>query len=104
MKNSDKKAVLKSYLLQQAKIKRLYEMMPTDPEQEKKCRETIAHCKLKRQKIENCIDRVKDELLREVLYQKYVCGKTLEEIAFTLNYSKRHIERLHIAALEKLEL
>ena len=31
-------------------------------------------------------------------------GKTLEEISLILNYSKRHIERLHIKALEKFNM
>ena len=56
------------------------------------------------EEIEQKISNVDDELLCEILYQKYILGKTLEDIAVILNYSKRHIERLHIKALEKFKI
>ncbi len=102
--NLEKKKFLSSYLLQQAKINRLYEML----EQVKFCDEfifkEIENCKRRRSEIEKSIDDVEDERLGEILSQKYLCGKTLEEIALSLNYSKRHVERLHIAALKCLKL
>ena len=54
--------------------------------------------------LEAKIEALPDDNLREVLYNKYILGQTLEEISFTLNYSKRHIERLHVKALEKFTL
>ena len=56
-----------------------------------------------RNNIEKAIKNLPDNLLSEILYRKYILGKTLEEISFTLNYSKRHIERLHLKALEIIE-
>ena len=40
-------------------------------------------------------------VLSEILYLKYVLGKTLSEIGFIINYSQRQTERLHRMALEK---
>ena len=57
-----------------------------------------------RNNIEKAIKNLPDNLLSEILYRKYILGKTLEEISFTLNYSKRHIERLHLKALEIIEI
>ena len=38
----------------------------------------------------------------EVLAQKYLCGRSLDETAEILNYSKRQIERIHLKALENI--
>lgn len=57
-----------------------------------------------RSKIEEQISSVDDDILSEVLFQKYVFGKTLEDISCILNYSIRQIERLHIKALDKFKM
>ena len=57
-----------------------------------------------RNEIEDKINDMDDGLLAEILFQKYILGTTLEGIALILNYSKRHIERLHIKALEKFKI
>ena len=57
-----------------------------------------------RQEIEEKINDMDDGLLCELLFQKYILGTTLEQIAIILNYSKRHIERLHIKALENFKI
>ena len=54
--------------------------------------------------IEEDIETVDGGLLSEVLSQHYLCGRSLEETAYALNYSKRHIERLHKTAMEKLSI
>lgn len=72
-----------------------------------KCREynkKIKDCKTLRDEIEEKIKTVDGGILSEILFNKYILGKTLEEISFILNYSKRQIERLHIKALEKFKL
>ena len=63
----------------------------------------IEKCKALRIKIENEISAMDDELLKEVLFLKYVCGKNLEEVSYFINYSKRQTERFHKAALEKFK-
>ena len=59
---------------------------------------------LLRIKIERQISEVDSGILSEVLYQKYIFGKTLEDIGAILNYSTRHIERLHIKALDLFKM
>lgn len=100
---TDKKEYLKSYLLQQNKINRLNEMARLNPDSSKRYMNEIEKCKALRIKIENEISAMDDELLKEVLFLKYVCGKNLEEVSYFINYSKRQTERFHKAALEKFK-
>mgnify|MGYP006348851131 CR=1 FL=1 len=99
-----KKQFLKSYLLQQSKINRLYDMRENDPLSTAQYTAQIRECQQLRIQIEEKIHDINDDLLSEILFQKYVCGKTLEEISFVINYSKRHTERLHIKALKALKI
>lgn len=99
-----KKEYLKLYLLQEARINRLQEMCRINPQNKEIYKSEMAEAKSLRIEIENKICLVSDPLLCELLYQKYIFGKTLEEISLILNYSKRHIERLHIKALEKFNM
>lgn len=101
---SEKKKYLSHYLLQEARINRLYEMIRINPSRKSEYEIKISNCKHLREDIEEKISEMDDQLLCELLYQKYILGKTLEEIAIILNYSKRHIERLHIKALEKFKM
>lgn len=100
----NKKAFLKAYLLQQAKITRLKEMLSVHPEESEKYNAQIEKSLILRQEIEKKISEMDNEILKELLFQKYICGKTLEEISLIMNYSKRHVERLHIRAIDNLEL
>lgn len=100
----EKKEYLKLYLLQESKINRLKHMIIKNPENIEIYEKEIAKAKLLRNEIEVKINNVSNPLLSELLIQKYIMGKTLEEISLILNYSKRHIERLHIKALENFEL
>lgn len=99
-----KKRYLKQYLLQQAVIKRLEQLKTQNPDRKDFYNGKIKAAKNLRNKIEEKIENLPSANLREVLYNKYILGKTLEEISFILNYSKRHIERLHVKALEKFTL
>ena len=101
---SEKKKYLNHYLLQEARINRLYEMIRINPSRKAEYEAKILNSKKLREDIEEKISQVDDQLLCELLYQKYILGKTLEDIAIILNYSKRHIERLHIKALEKFKM
>ena len=101
---TEKKKYLKQYLLQENKIKRLTEMKDKKPEDADKWENAINNCKALRKEIEDKISKIDDAVLSELLYEKYILGKTLEDISFDLNYSVRQIDRLHIKALEKIEI
>lgn len=96
----EKKNVLKQYRVLQTKIQRLETMMEKFPEKADKYRVLITNCKRLRDSIEDRIDAVDGNILSEILSQKYICGRSLEEISYYLNYSKRQTERLHLRALE----
>ena len=49
--------------------------------------------------VQHTIDAVKDNTLNTLLYERYVNGKTWEQIAVLLNYSWRQTVRLHGVAL-----
>ncbi len=99
-----KKRYLSSYLLQEYKITRMRSMMLLNPELCKNYKKEISNALKLRQKIERQIQNVDGGILSEVLSQKYIFGKTLENIGYTLNYSQRHIERLHTKALDKFKM
>lgn len=98
------KAFLKRYLLQEAKISTLAAMHEKGRENGEYYNAQILECKKLRLKIEEKINTVEDETLRELLFQKYILGKTLEEISLVINYSKRHTERLHRKALAEISI
>ncbi len=99
-----KKSYLSSYLLQEQRITRIRSMIHLNPELSENYKKEIEKAIQKREKIENQIMDVDGGILSEVLYQKYIFGKTLEDIGYTLNYSQRHIERLHIKALDEFKM
>lgn len=45
------------------------------------------------------INKVSDNTLKALLYERYINGKTWEQIAVALNYSYRQTTRMHGAAL-----
>lgn len=100
----EKKKYLSQYLLQETKINRLRNMININPELKPKYNKALNEALLLRIKIERQIAEVDGEILSELLYQKYIFGKTLEDISLILNYSTRHIERLHIKALDKFKM
>ncbi len=100
MTRQAKKSYLESYRLQQIKIQRFYDLIGETPDKKDIFMVCIEKAKTLREKIEEQINAVDNSILSEILSQKYLCGKTLEEISYCLNYSLRQIERLHIKALE----
>ena len=95
------KKYLSLYLLQHIKIQRLEDQIALCPEKADKYRRLIAQAEAIRRDIEEKIEKTDGGLLSEILYLKYVLGKTLYEISFEINYSQRQTERLHCMALEK---
>lgn len=102
MKN--KKQYLKNYRLQQKKIERLREMIILNPRNRSRYLKQISDCEKVQEEIETQINNIDDERLREILFLKYVCGKTLIEISPIIDYSKRHTERMHAIAIKKIEI
>ncbi len=99
-----KKEYLELYLIQHTKIRRLYEQIKKSPRAVFRYRRQIRKAERLRRKIEDRIDAVDGGILSEILSQRFLCGRTLEETAIILNYSKRHTERLYIRALEKIKI
>ncbi|MBR5923322.1 MAG: hypothetical protein IKZ59_05960 [Clostridia bacterium] len=95
---------LKRYRILISKIARLRRMAKICPENRKKYEAEIGVCIAERDGIEKAICNVDGGLLTEILALKYMCGKTLEEIALDICYSKRQTERLHLKALKLLEI
>ena len=104
MSKEEKIRYLKSYRIQQTKINRIKELLEECPEKEIKYLEEIKRATSKRDSIENAIENIDGGLLSEVLFQKYILCKSMENIGRDINYSKRQIERLHLKAIEKLNL
>ena len=53
--------------------------------------------------IERTINAVDDSILRKLLYERYINGKTFERIAVGMNYSWRQTIRLHGSALNEIK-
>lgn len=100
----EKKKYLSLYLIQEAKINRLETMKKISPDKADLYAQKIKQCITLRDEIETKIKNVDGGVLSEILFQKYIFGKTLEEIGYIINYSKRQTERLHIKALEEFEI
>ena len=99
-----KKKYLNSYLLQQPKIDRLNRMIRLHPNLKNNYKKEILKANKLRKDIETKISHVDGGILSEVLFQKYILGRTLEEVGLAINYSKRQTERMHVAALEKFKM
>ncbi|MDD6479172.1 MAG: hypothetical protein PUF48_05110 [Oscillospiraceae bacterium] len=97
------KNYLNTYRVNQAKIRRFSEEIALYPECATELRQKLNRAKRERETIEKEIENVEDPILRELLSQKYECGKTIEEIAYNLNYSYRHTARLHLKALREFK-
>jgi len=99
-----KKEYLSQYLLQEAKISRLKTMIKLNPKLKEYYENDISAAEALRNDIENKISAVDGGILSELLFQKYVFGKTLEDISYVLNYSPRQVERMHIKALDEFKM
>lgn len=104
MSVNEKKEFLDLYLLQQIKINRLNYLIQENPSRKERYISQIEDAQQLRDKIELAIENIDGGILSEVLCQKYLCGKSLEETALTLNFSKRHTERLFTKAIELVNI
>ena len=57
-----------------------------------------------RRRAERLISSISDAAQREVLSRRYLMGQQWEEIADSMDYSVRHITRLHGLALQNMSL
>ncbi|MCM1024426.1 MAG: hypothetical protein NC395_10265 [Prevotella sp.] len=58
----------------------------------------------KRAEIERAVNAIPDEAWREVLTRRYLLYQKWEVIAEKMNYSERHVRRLHGVALKNMSL
>ena len=56
-----------------------------------------------KERVEKVIGQVSDASQRAVLERRYINGERWEEIAVELNYTYRHVTRLHGEALQKIK-
>lgn len=104
MTTEEKKNQLALYRVQNLKIERLKLMLFKHPDRRAAYKSAIHRAERIRVQLEDAVEAVDGGILSEILFQKYFCDKSLAEIADRLCYSKRQIERLHIKALDLLEL
>lgn len=97
-----KKEYLKGYRVLQAKIARLMNMINECPENYERLNAEAEKTREKRDKIESTIEKIDGGVLSEILFQKYILGKSMEQIGYAINYSKRQVERLHLKAVNLL--
>ena len=64
--------------------------------------EAFAKMVKSRERAEKLINSVGDDAQREVLTRRYLIGQRWEDIAYTMNYSRQHVTRLHGYALQKM--
>lgn len=64
----------------------------------------ILKIKEKKEDIEKIIDSVDNDVLKNILLMRYINGKRFEDIAYECNYSWRHTRRLHIAAIDSINI
>ncbi len=70
---------------------------------EKEIERQIENLERVRFEIIKTIEKVHDNVLSALLVGYYINGKTLEEMAEALNYSERHVTRLHKKALDEIK-
>lgn len=104
VKIEEKREYLKGYRVNRAKIMRVKEMLAESPENKEHYTKLLNQTRRFKDKIEDEIEAVDGGILSEILSQKYICGKSMEEIGYCVNYSKRQVERLHLKALEKFRI
>lgn len=100
----EKREYLKKYRVNRAKILRIKEMILDFPENKEEYTSKLNCTRILKDKIEDEIEAVDGGILSEILSQKYICGKSMEQIGYSVNYSKRQVERLHLKALEKFKI
>ena len=102
MSVDEKRKYLELYALQQARINRYSMLSAKNADKMEKYKLKMSTAMSIRDIIEDDIDKMEDKKESEVLAQKYLYGKSLEETAHMLNYSRRQVERLHLSGLEHL--
>ena len=63
----------------------------------------IDHLADMRKEIGNVIATVGDDELEAILYQRYLAYKSIQEIADSMHYDRKTIQRKHVKSLDKIE-
>ncbi len=67
---------------------------------EKECKDKLQELLLKKYLVENKIEQL-EQPLKSILYLKYIRGINLYKVSEELNYSYKHIKRLHKEAIQE---
>lgn len=99
-----KREHLEMYMVFTIRLHRLYSQRDAHPESEGKYSDMIYDTLLKMGTIEDAVEKIPNLKEREVLANKYLCGKTVNEISTFMNYSRRQTERYLKSALENITI
>lgn len=97
----EKKAYLALYPMQIVKIRRYNILKMLNADKKDEYRLLIEKAVFIRDMIERDIEKLEDITDCELLAQKYLCEKSVEEISKELNYSKRQTERRLTKAISR---
>ena len=64
----------------------------------------LIKCEAEKKEIENMIDTIQDPILRATFKEKYIHGKSWEEVAERLGYSTTHTQRIFKKAIQDPEI
>ena len=102
MTKEQTKKYLAGYLVNMARVQLLKRKLEAYTMSAPSIKREIDICIKNSGEIEEIVNSCKDILAREVAVRKYIYGQSLEKIAEELNYSARHIQRIHNKAVEEL--
>ena len=74
-------------------IKYIGKQSPLSEKRAQKITENIEKTNYYKNRIENIINKEKDEMIKQILWLKYVSNLTLKEISDTINYSTSTISK-----------
>ncbi len=102
MTKQQTKEYLAGYLLNMARAQQLKRKLEAYVMSAPSIKREIDVCIKNSGEVEEIIYSCENILQREVAVRKYIYGQSLEKIAEELNYSARHIQRIHNKAVEGL--
>ena len=89
---------MKRYLSRYARLKqraaRVHRELISNPEEAKYLSPLLREIEQSCAAITEAVERTENNEMRELLYRKYICGETLEELGYNVGYSPRHVSRL----------
>lgn len=79
----------------------------TDPyltlDEKKETKDEIGHCRTRKQHFEELVSKF-NSIEQKILFEKYVQGKTLEQLAMDLNFSPSYIKKVHANTMRIIKM